>query len=49
MTATPPPDLSHLTDALLTAARKAGADAADAIAVDGTAISIDVRQGRLEA
>lgn len=48
MTATPPPDLSHLTDALLTAARKAGADAADAIAVDGTAISIDVRQGRLE-
>ncbi len=40
--------LSDLTDALLSAARNAGADAADAIAVDGTSISIDVRQGRLE-
>jgi len=41
-------DLSLLTDRLLAAARAAGADAADAIAVDGTSVSIDVRQGRLE-
>ena len=40
--------LSHLTDALLTAAAKAGADGADAIAVDGTSVSVDVRGGRLE-
>lgn len=42
------PSLSDLTDQLLAAARRAGADAADAIAVDGTSVSIDVRQGRLE-
>ncbi len=41
-------DLEGLTEALLKAARAAGATAADAMAVDGTAISIDVRQGRLE-
>ncbi|MDX1781318.1 MAG: TldD/PmbA family protein [Thalassovita sp.] len=40
--------LEHLTHALLDAARKAGADAADAIAVAGTSLSIDVREGRLE-
>ncbi|MGB3147079.1 MAG: TldD/PmbA family protein [Paracoccaceae bacterium] len=40
--------LQSLTSALLAAAAKAGATAADAIALDGTSISIDVRQGRLE-
>ncbi len=40
--------LSSLTHQLLEAARKAGADAADAMAVEGTALSIDVRKGRLE-
>lgn len=40
--------LAPLTEALLSAARKAGADAADAMAIDGTAISIDVRGGALE-
>jgi PmbA protein len=40
--------LQQLTEALLRAARQAGATAADAMAVDGTAISVDVRQGRLE-
>ena len=41
-------NLSQLTADLLTAARKAGADAADAIATDGRAVSIDVRAGALE-
>ncbi|WP_137701154.1 TldD/PmbA family protein [Marimonas lutisalis] len=40
--------LEHLTQALLDAAQKAGADAADAMAVDGRSISIDVRAGQLE-
>ena len=40
--------LASLTQALLAAARKAGADAADAMAVEGTSLSIDVRGGRLE-
>ncbi|MDU8911349.1 TldD/PmbA family protein [Aestuariicoccus sp. MJ-SS9] len=40
--------LADLTQSLLTAARKAGADAADAIAIDGTSLSIDVRNGVLE-
>tara|TARA_R110002110_G_scaffold103598_24_gene261942 strand:- start:4065 stop:5408 length:1344 start_codon:yes stop_codon:yes gene_type:complete len=40
--------LERLTEALLTAAKRAGADAADAIAVDGVASSIDIRQGALE-
>lgn len=40
--------LQPLTEALLETARGAGADAADAIAVSGTAISVDVRGGKLE-
>lgn len=40
--------LATLTADLLAAARKAGADSADAIAIDGTSVSIDVREGRLE-
>ena len=40
--------LSDLTDALISAAKKAGADTADALAVDGTSVSIDVRDGALE-
>lgn len=41
-------DLSDLTDALLAAAKRAGAEAADALAVDGTSVSIDVLKGKLE-
>jgi len=37
-----------LTDALLQAAKRAGADAADAIAVEGIATAIDIRAGALE-
>ena len=40
--------LETLTAALLQAARKAGAEAADAIAVEGMSVSVDVRAGRLE-
>ena len=40
--------LDSLTQQLLEAARKAGADSADALAVDGTSISIDVLGGKLE-
>lgn len=40
--------LSDLTQQLLDYAAKAGADQADAIAVDGTSVSIDVRGGALE-
>jgi PmbA protein len=40
--------LGDLTEALLKAAKAAGATEADAMAVDGTAISVDVRQGVLE-
>ncbi|MCO4843297.1 MAG: TldD/PmbA family protein [Yoonia sp.] len=40
--------LSDLTEHLLTLARRAGANQADAIAVDGTSVSIDVRGGALE-
>lgn len=40
--------LATLTEALLSAARKAGAEAADAMAVSGTSLSIDVRGGQLE-
>ena len=43
-----PGDLSAFTHGLLDAARKAGADTADAIAVEGTSLSIDVRNGALE-
>jgi len=40
--------LDELTNALLTAVKKAGADSADAIALKGTSVSIDVRKGALE-
>ncbi|MGL4309201.1 MAG: TldD/PmbA family protein [Paracoccaceae bacterium] len=40
--------LENLTGALLDAARRAGADAADTLAIEGTALSVDVRGGRLE-
>ncbi len=40
--------LSALTGQLLDAARKAGADTADAMAVEGTSLSIDVLDGKLE-
>ena len=43
-----PQPLSELTHSLLKAARTAGADAADAIAVQATSLSIDVRAGKLE-
>ncbi|MEM6306790.1 MAG: metallopeptidase TldD-related protein [Pseudomonadota bacterium] len=43
-----PPLLQDLTEQLITAAQKAGADAADAIAVNGTSVSIGVRNGDLE-
>lgn len=41
-------DLENLAEALIGAARKAGADAADAIAVAGDSLSIEVREGKLE-
>lgn len=41
-------NLTELTSAMLQAAKRAGADAADAIATDGRALSIDVRNGALE-
>ncbi|MEM7720763.1 MAG: TldD/PmbA family protein [Pseudomonadota bacterium] len=40
--------LAPLTDAILQAAMRAGADHADAIAVDGTSLSIEVLNGKLE-
>ena len=40
--------LIDLTEQMLAAARQAGAEAADAIAVSGSAIGIDVRKGGLE-
>jgi PmbA protein len=43
-----PQSLDLLAKSLLSAARKAGADAADAIAVDGSSQSIEVRGGSLE-
>ena len=42
------PHLSDLTEALLDAARSAGAEAADALVVEGRSVSIDVRGGALE-
>lgn len=42
------PSLTDLTEALLDAARKAGAEAADALSVSGTALSIEIRKGALE-
>lgn len=41
-------EFEHLTDALIVAARKAGADAADAMAVQGSSVTINVRGGSLE-
>lgn len=41
-------NLETLTQQLLDAARKAGADTADALAVSGTSVSIDVLKGKLE-
>ncbi|MDQ0316726.1 TldD/PmbA family protein [Amorphus orientalis] len=44
-------DLSQLADCaerLVAAARSAGADAADAVVVHGTALSVDVREGKVE-
>ena len=41
-------DLARMTEALLDAALKAGAEAADALAVAGTSLAIDIRQGKLE-
>ncbi len=43
-----PKNLHELTEALLSAARKAGAEESDALAVQGTSVSIDVRAGALE-
>jgi len=40
--------LETLTAHMLDAARRAGADSADAIAVRGTSVSVDVRGGALE-
>lgn len=40
--------LPALTEALLDAARKAGAEAADALAVTGESLTVDLRQSRLE-
>jgi len=40
--------LSDLTQSLLKAAKDAGADAADAMAIDATHVSVDVRAGALE-
>jgi PmbA protein len=45
---TMPINLEQLTAQVLDAAKKAGADHADAMAVQGTAVSIDVRAGALE-
>lgn len=41
-------DLQQVTEAMLAAAAKAGADAADAMAVEDRSVAIDVRQGTLE-
>ena len=43
-----PQSVEALTKALLHAAQKAGADSADAMAVRGTSLSVDVRGGTLE-
>lgn len=42
------PDLEHLSEKLLSAAKAAGADAADAILIAGDSISIEVLDGKLE-
>ena len=43
-----PDRLKHLAEALVDAARRAGADQADALAIDGRSVGIDVRGGALE-
>jgi len=43
-----PESLEDLTHALIDAARKAGADAADAIAMEGQSVVLDMRGGTLE-
>lgn len=43
-----PASLADLTEALLNAARTAGAETADALAVSGASVSIDIRAGALE-
>jgi PmbA protein len=40
--------LADLTDRLLQAARREGADSADAMALSGAALSVDIRKGALE-
>src|SRR5579862_4413671 len=40
--------LSDLAERLVAAARRAGADAADAVAVRGVSLSVDVRDGAVE-
>ncbi|MEM9350944.1 MAG: TldD/PmbA family protein, partial [Pseudomonadota bacterium] len=40
--------LAELVETTLSAAKRAGADAADVLAVTGTSLSIDVREGKLE-
>ena len=47
-TAADPDRLQRLSEAMVDAARRAGADQADAMAVDGTALGIDHRAGTLE-
>ncbi len=42
-------DLAALTEALLAAARRAGAESADALAISARAVSVDVLGGALEA
>jgi len=42
------PDLQELSQSLLAAAKKAGAETADAILIAGDAISIEVLDGKLE-
>lgn len=41
-------NLQQLTEKMITIAKRAGADAVDTIAVNGTAVMIDVREGKLE-
>src|SRR5580700_9388472 len=43
-----PSALSDLAERLVAAARRAGADAADAIAVRGVSLSVEVRDGAVE-
>jgi PmbA protein len=41
-------NLQQLTEKMISIAKRAGADAVDTIAVNGTAVMIDVREGKLE-